>query len=261
LSVGLPADYKALVEHYGWGEFCDFLYTLTPFGESTFNGLRWQNSGPPPAAASLDPKMFPYPLHPAPGGLLIWGGSPDSDRLCWLTDGPPDAWRVVVWSRDDEYETHDTGAARFIEGWVRGTIDSPLLGCHELNVPPWFTPCRLLEHVYVRLTDGDLPYGERLRILRNVLAPTEDRGAVQSSSDGSRQDHFAAVRTGWRLTYETAYGHQIRVAFPPGDNDSARQLILSAVKLMGCQVLSARTVQGTPVWEPLLEPGSSHPAR
>lgn len=38
----LPADYRRLVETYGWGEFCDFLYLRTPFGTSRHNGIERQ---------------------------------------------------------------------------------------------------------------------------------------------------------------------------------------------------------------------------
>ena len=51
------------------------------------------------------------------------------------------------------------------------------------------------------------------------------------------------------MTYETAYGHQIHVAFPPEDDDRARAEILRAAELMGCEVPSAVRIDGTPVWD------------
>lgn len=53
-------------------------------------------------------------------------------------------------------------------------------------------------HVTIRLNDNNLPYEERLRILRAALAPTADRGAW--SRDGHSQDHFTATDHGWRVT-------------------------------------------------------------
>ncbi|MCT9010269.1 SMI1/KNR4 family protein [Streptomyces rhizosphaerihabitans] len=255
LPVTLPTDYKELVERYGWGEFCDFLYVRTPFGGNRHNGLSWQDVRYQNEWTVPGSKRLPYPLYPAPGALLIWGGSPDADRLCWLTEGPPDTWPVVVWSRDDDYEVYEMGCAAFIEGWTSGKIRSGIIGGMELGLRPWFTTARELQHVNIRLSDGTGAYLERLRILRDSLGPTEDRGTYQSPyEDDVRQDHFAVSGLDWRLTYETAYGHQIRAAFPAEDGAAARLRIWAAVELMGCRVLSARTNEGVPMWEDAFSP-------
>lgn len=70
LGVRLPGDYKRLVETYGWGEFCDYLYLRTPFGTSEHKGVAWQN-GRPSGMPERDREDYPYPLYPALGGLLI----------------------------------------------------------------------------------------------------------------------------------------------------------------------------------------------
>ncbi|GGM67258.1 hypothetical protein GCM10011608_60680 [Micromonospora sonchi] len=48
------------------------------------------------------------------------------------------------------------------------------------------------------------------------------------------------------MTYETAYGHQIRVAFPPDDAATARAVITAAAHEMGCTVLATTTHSRTP---------------
>ncbi|MGY5127035.1 hypothetical protein [Streptomyces nigrescens] len=58
------------------------------------------------------------------------------------------------------------------------------------------------------------------------------------------------TETGWELTYETAYGHQLRVALPPADSTPARQAVLTAIDRMGCVVRSMSTVHGTSSWAP-----------
>lgn len=100
--------------------------------------------------------------------------------------------------------------------------------------------------MYVRLGEGPRPYAERLQILREALGPTSDRGGY--AYDGQRQDHFAVDGAGWLMTYESAYGHQLRVAFPPADSTEARRAVLAAVELMGCPVESADTIHGTSSW-------------
>jgi hypothetical protein len=133
----------------------------------------------------------------------------------------------------------------FLHGWLTGQIGNTVLGdCDEAQ--PWFDPDQELSHVYLKLSEDELPYSERLRILREAVAPTADRGCYQHAQ--SRQDHFLATALGWQLTYENAYGHQIRVAFPPEDENRARRTMLDAAACMGCRVLAATSHHGVPIW-------------
>ncbi|MDP9843621.1 hypothetical protein J2853_002832 [Streptosporangium lutulentum] len=248
LGLGLPTDFKALIERYGLGQFLSFITPLTPFGA---RDLLVQH-----AQRLLDrersyreqyPDECPYPFYPEPGGLLEWAGTDNGDSLCWLTDGEPDSWKVVVWNpRNVYYDAQDVGAVEFLHGWLSGRITTTILP-GEVAASPWFEPFREREHVRIELSDGELPYLERLRILRDALAPTADRG-VNDDGDDYRQDHFAATDLGWSLTYETAYGHQILVAFPAEDEARARATLFDAVHRMGCQVLSTTTRLGEPTW-------------
>lgn len=238
----LPDDYKQLVQTYGRGTFCLDVDLCTPFGAD--NPIRLQTElledyGP---LRESSPESFPYPLYPEPGGLIAWATTSISTHICWLTEGPPESWPVVIWSRDDDYERYDCGAAAFLDGWLSGRITTELL-YKDPDLPPWFDAAIERDHIDVRVDEGHLPYSQRLRILREALAPTADRGS--SEHDGRRQDHFIVSDTGWLLTYETAYGHRIRVAFPPADSADARQAILAAVDSMGCTIRSVDTVHGT----------------
>ncbi|MFS0693360.1 SMI1/KNR4 family protein [Streptomyces nitrosporeus] len=245
LGVRLPEDYKRLVGAYGRGDFWGALWLRTPFGaDGPFRltaGLL-DDFGP---LREDFPEDYPYPLFPEPGGLLAWAGTESAAQVCWLTEGPPESWPVVIWSRDDDYERFDCGAGAFLDGLTARTLTSGLLH-HRRDLAPWFDPGVPRDHVYVRLEEGALPYAERLRILREALGPTTDRGGY--AHDGARQDHFAVSGTGWLLTYETAYGHQLRVAFPPADSEAARRAVLAAVARTGCAVRSVATVHGTSAW-------------
>ncbi|MFF1912947.1 SMI1/KNR4 family protein [Streptomyces sp. NPDC058239] len=250
IGARLPADYKWLVGTYGWGEFCDFLYLRTPFGTSEYNGIEWQSrhlTGSP----ERDRERYPYPLHPAPGALLIWGTTMDADRLCWFTDGAPEDWPVVVWSGEGWYETHRMGAAEFIEGWADGHVSSGLLGDMEPDLAPWFNAFRPRTHRCLRLSEGLFSHTERRRLLREALAPTTDRGAWRSEHDEMGQDHFVTVDTDWLLTYDASRPHQIRIGYPVGDTEQVRRRLFAAVQFMGCQVLHVTTASGTslPAWD------------
>ncbi|MGW7102393.1 SMI1/KNR4 family protein [Streptomyces sp. NPDC054838] len=249
LGLELPADFKSLIGYYGLGQFADFVTPLTPFGprnllvQSAQRLLENERS-----FRKANPEKCPYPYYPEPGGLLEWAGTDNGDRLCWLTDGHPDTWTVVAWNpRGWYYDAHDVSAVSFLHGWLSGQVNTTVFPANEHVTAPWFEPHRELQHVYIRLTGGERTYPERLQILREVLSPTADRGGY--ADEDARQDHFAATKLGWNLTYETAYGHQIRVAFPSEDGDQVRTTLLAAVHRMGCDVLSTTTHRGQPVWD------------
>ncbi|MER5552588.1 SMI1/KNR4 family protein [Streptomyces sp. NPDC002793] len=249
LGTRLPDDYKRLVATYGRGDFWGALRLHTPFGVDNPRPLAadlLDDFGP---LRDLYPEDYPYPLFPEPGGLFAWAHTESSASVCWLTEGPPDSWPVVIWSRDDDYERFGCGAGAFLDGVTDRSITSQLLH-HRTELAPWFDPDVTRDHVYVRLGDGARPYAERLRLLRDALGPTSDRGGYENGEQ--RQDRFAVGGTDWLLTYESAYGHQLRVAFPPSDSAAARRAVLAAVDLMGCPVQSTDTVHGTSSWNPVL---------
>ncbi|MEV7401024.1 SMI1/KNR4 family protein [Streptomyces sp. NPDC091267] len=256
IGTQLPGDYKWLVSTYGWGEFCDFLHLRTPFGAGEYNGVEWQ-SGQLTGSPERYTERYPYPLHPEPGALLIWGTTIDADRLCWRTDGAPGEWPVVVWSSEGRYETHRMGAAEFVEGWSGGRVSSGLLGDMEPDLGPWFSAFRPRIHRCLRLSEGSLPHSERLRLLRAALAPTADRGSWRSEHNEMGQDHFATVDTDWLLTYDASRPHQIRIGFPPEDTEQVRRSLFATVRLMGCRVLEVTTGVGVslPVWDAVTDEG------
>ncbi|MFI0242453.1 SMI1/KNR4 family protein [Streptomyces sp. NPDC016845] len=245
LGTRLPDDYKRLVETYGRGDFWDALCLCTPFGDA--NPVRLaadlaEDYGPLRESA---PEDYPYPLFPEPGGLLAWAVTDCGGHVCWLTEGAPASWPVIVWSRDDDHERFDCSAAEFLDGWTDRRVSSEILAV-EPDLAPWFDAALPMDHVYIRLGEGRLAYDERLSILRTALGPTADRGSYEH--DSHRQDRFLSARTGWLFTYETAYGHTLRVAFPRADSAAARRAVLDAAGRTGCAVLSCDTVHGTSSW-------------
>ncbi|MFC3450510.1 hypothetical protein [Amycolatopsis speibonae] len=159
------------------------------------------------------PEMVPFALWPEPGGLLEWARTGNGDALYWLTEGEPEDWTTVVWNPRDSSGSDALDAVAFLFAYFEGRLDVPLFGPPPPE--PGFDPHRDSSHVYVKLSAGELPYEQH---------------------------------RDWLLTYEDCYGHQIRVAFPPEDDDEARAVILRAAEVMGCQVLRAITIEGKPAW-------------
>lgn len=249
LALALPADFKQLIETYGLGHFVDFITPLTPFGPRALflrsaRGILDSER----AFREQHPNDSPYALYPEPGGLLQWAGTHNGDRLCWLTEGEPDHWTTIAWNqRSWRYNVFPVGAVEFLHSWLTGHITTTVFRPRDADQPaPWFEPFLERKHVTIKLSEGPIPYTERLQILRDALAPTLDRGGI--NRDGRRQDHFTAPEHRWRLTYETAHGHQIRLAYPPEDEPRARTLMLDVVGRMGCQILAITTHRGQPAW-------------
>src|SRR5262249_45968163 len=139
----------------------------------------------------------------------------------------------VVWDVRQGADRYDMGAAGLLTLYLGGHLRVPMLG--PPPDVPWFDPVRDRVELRFDLSEGDRPYPDRLRALRDALAPTADR-RTHVDQLGRRQDAFKATDRDWLLMYDNAYGHQIRVSVPPGDERAARRAVKRAAGAMGCRV-------------------------
>ena len=99
LGTGLPADYKRLAEIFGGaGAFDGYLQLHVPdapFDSSDIvRHTEWLGEWARTRGSDL---WEPYPVYPAPGGLLQWAGTEQADGFYWLTGDPdPDKWPVLA---------------------------------------------------------------------------------------------------------------------------------------------------------------------
>ncbi|WP_062214096.1 SMI1/KNR4 family protein [Streptomyces sp. NBRC 109706] len=236
LGLVLPADLKEVWRRYGAGMFCGEVGLCSP--EQLVESNR-RLLGDWATMREDYPEEYPLPFHPEPGGLLVWALDSVGGALCWLTEGDPAGWPVVRWQqRDGDFARCEGGAADRLVAEVERLVARSAEGGVPYDAP-WFSPRRELVHVELLLTPSPMPYPERLRLLRERLAPTVGRGGWADPDGGVRQDHFLADELGWRLTYEMAYGHRLRVNYPPADEERARETVLAAVAALGCRVISA----------------------
>ncbi|MGI5290239.1 SMI1/KNR4 family protein [Nonomuraea polychroma] len=247
LGLSLPREFTEIARRYGRGAFCDEFSCCAPEQMIEENPGRLEDLQLILGDAGAD---SPHPVYPEPGGLMLWGSDSIGGALCWLTEpaGSPERWKTVYWTRDDEFEYPEGGVAAVLTGLIEDLLARKRANGADID-GPWFDPYRKDVHVYLQLAEakGAPPYEERLRILRENLAPTSARGSFQGA-DGARQDHFAAAGDQWRLTYETAYGHQVRIAYPPGADTQVRDALLAAIDAMGCRVKGVLPVHGTAHW-------------
>lgn len=223
LGLRLPADYKALVGAYGSGEF-DEVSLLTPFAPNDSANLIARARELLPTFGPFReswPEDYPHRLYPEPGGLLEWGSHGAGHQLCWQTGGDPDAWPVVLVAEDGGTFRYEMGLADLLFGYLSGALEvEPLLPAPPR---PWFDTFRARISVSARLGASERPFEERLRVLRELLAPTADRRNYEGQANT-----FKAVERDWLVTYEDTYAHQLRIACPPEDADAARAMIVTA---------------------------------
>jgi hypothetical protein len=240
LGTPLPADVKELTRRYGAGEFCDLVSVHPP---ELLVAQNREILDEEREYRDDEPEDYPYPLHPEPGGILIWGATGNGERLCWLTEGAPDDWPVVVWQpRGAAWTLHRTGAAGFLDGWLSARI-TDVFPPEFTATAQWFDPAREVAHATVGLSRSNLPpYEVRLAALLEALAPA--RLLMTVGPDASRQDKIATADGRWRVLYETAFRHQIRFTFPPADLERVREAAQRAAPSMGCRLTSSRDYSG-----------------
>ncbi|HRG94663.1 MAG TPA: SMI1/KNR4 family protein [Polyangiaceae bacterium] len=254
LGAPLPPDWKALIEAYGYGTFVDFLHLWSPFFAPCTMASQ--------ARATLDAdrqlarawkKAVPFALFPEPDGALPWANTDNGDVLYWLTWGPPEEWPVAVWSPRGGERTDlvEGGAVEFLVGWLGGARVCPLFPpdrdyrAPEARPRPCFDVWRERTHVSLALEvavgsagggAGAGTYARRLEALVAGLGPVESRGAYGDEDSEQRQVHLLAADGAWRVTYDTVYGHQVRLAAPPAELAAARARITSIFEGLGLRV-------------------------
>ncbi|MEU8773531.1 SMI1/KNR4 family protein [Streptomyces sp. NPDC048606] len=122
LGTALPPDYKAFLDLYGPGAFEGFLWIDRPVDGSPEELERlWPTSGP---GSHLEhPERRPFPIHPDPGGLILWGGAEDGMGFYYFLPEEPDPadWRIVIQDEDDNWEEAPGPFTDFLLDLARGT--------------------------------------------------------------------------------------------------------------------------------------------
>ncbi|MER8037795.1 hypothetical protein [Streptomyces hydrogenans] len=137
---GHPDGHVCLPAPAGEGAFDDHLRLYVPGSDArgfdlVGNALR---SGAWAREHGAGP-WEPYGVHPAPGGLLQWGGTERADAFHWLTEGDdPERWPVVV-------HAGDTASWARFDGTVTAFLHAVLTDRHHPFSPArhidghWFT--------------------------------------------------------------------------------------------------------------------------
>ncbi len=143
LGTPLPGDYKAFCERWGATGEIETSGPVTvyrqPAEARSFGKVLRQ-------MRDVDGTIDHVALYPEEGGLLCWGGSESEDVLLWRTEGPPDAWEVVVF----RYAPARTGLP-FAE-WLVAALEGRLPAEHA---PPELWADRVAEATWSQRTGAD----------------------------------------------------------------------------------------------------------
>lgn len=139
VGTALPADYKALVQAYGTGEFYEFMSVLNPFATHEFRNLlcvaewRLRNYN---ECRRLMPEYFTVPAFPEPGRVYPWATTINGDELYWITEGPPDGWGVMfIETRSSDPLRFPMTTTEFLVALFTRTVDPPLYP-EDYFIPP-----------------------------------------------------------------------------------------------------------------------------
>jgi hypothetical protein len=97
LGTRLPRDLYDLATRYGSGCFDPLgLEVFNPFAPSYPNQLRYESGFLRVMRGLSRRQPFPYGVFPERPGWLSWGRCHGCDCLCWVTEGEPDAWLILI---------------------------------------------------------------------------------------------------------------------------------------------------------------------
>jgi hypothetical protein len=186
--------------------------------------------------ARFAPKAVPFARFPEPDGALPWARSDNGDVAYWLTWGAPDEWPVALWNprSGQSYDLVEGGAAAFLAEWLVGDTTFKLFPKPSFRS---FDPWRARVHETITLSAATGSFDARLAALRAAFDPVEARGSYGEDEDDKRQVHFVAERGAVRLTYDTVYGHDVRLAAPAEMIDTSRARVEGAAASMGVAVV------------------------
>jgi hypothetical protein len=97
LGIGLPPDVRDFALRYGTGYFDDpgrlMIWVWTPFCPGGRGSLDRR-------CEELRQTSYPCRVFPDRPGWLPWGNDIDGSLLCWLTEGEPDDWPLILLSAE-----------------------------------------------------------------------------------------------------------------------------------------------------------------
>lgn len=141
IGTTLPSDYIDFCKNYGSGFFrmrerwdwitvnnifqegyIDFCISKAPSNYRVWLDRNFEES------KVLNRSLIPNAIFPEPGGLLGLGGDANGHFIAWITEGPPDGWKIAVLCEGGGVEVFPMSLASFVYSIVIGSLKSQYLG-------------------------------------------------------------------------------------------------------------------------------------
>jgi len=151
LGFALPADHLALLRRYGPGVFVPDLGLYVPGGapEGGFDLADIVETYAEIHEVRAAAGEGPLPMWPDPGGLLPFADDGDDGALHFLTEGPPEHWRVVLVEYEGFTLTPLVGSSTAVLlALHRGTLSPPQLAGGALAAHRRFVAATELDDDY-----------------------------------------------------------------------------------------------------------------
>lgn len=150
LGTRLPQDYRDFATRYGSGRFLRpfDLAVLNPFSASYPACLRELSDLLRDRRGLPDQHNIPYGVFPDRPGWLLWGVS-DGDSFCWVTEGEPDAWPVLIISDRTSFQQLQMPMTTFLTRLFSEQLQLFFVihGGITFHQPPRFVASRPPEHL------------------------------------------------------------------------------------------------------------------
>jgi hypothetical protein len=119
IGTRLPADFREFVLRYGTGVFNDpgrlCVFPRNPLAPDFDAHFRADGHWLREMKALADGEEFPYAVFPPSPGLILWADDDNGCLFCWLTEGHPDNWPVMVTpSRGHYWERFELSMTSFL---------------------------------------------------------------------------------------------------------------------------------------------------
>ncbi|MBI1372114.1 MAG: hypothetical protein GC159_05055 [Phycisphaera sp.] len=127
LGIGLPRDYKQIIEAYGVGNFGEFLWLFAPSVSNPHVNLQAQVKQQLDVMRAVTADGYesvPYPIDSHTSGLLAFGMTDNGDALFWNTAAgeQPEAWPIVVAGSRSGWSEYSTPLGTWLHDVLSGTI-------------------------------------------------------------------------------------------------------------------------------------------
>jgi hypothetical protein len=252
LGASLPPDYKDLIHSYGHGCFGDFLYISSPFATDNNSLLERAKVTLEQGRENIVADANPFAVFPDPGGQFPWAHTSNGDRIYWLTQGPVEQWKIVVWEcRAPVHSVHSCRTTDFLARLLSGTLACPILGeASKDMIDPTFSQYRLNVRVSIYFTYVERPYQDRLqRVMVGLKAKGIRKGAF--FRDGYYQCEFWLHEFGALARYSDnmSYGSSIELVVPPAAETQFSEAIRRIREELGAQIWDVHTSGRPETWD------------